>query len=121
MSPAARSIHIFGIYLVVLGVVLLAAPNLLLFLFRLPLTSEVWLRVVGMLVVFLGIYYRVAAAADVTQFFLATVLLRASVPVFFLAFVLAGWVEWPLLLFGAVDAAGAAWTWKALASRGATG
>ena len=68
-----------------------------------------------------GIYYRVAAVADVTQLFLATVLLRASVPAFFLAFVLAGWVEWPRLLFGAVDAAGAAWTWKTLASRGATG
>ncbi len=89
MSPAARSINIFGIYLVVIGVVLLMAPNLLRFLFRLPLTTEVWLRVV-------------------------------SVPVFFLAFVLAGWVEWPLLLFGDVGAAGAAWTWKALASRGVT-
>ncbi|MDX2122602.1 MAG: hypothetical protein SF070_16280 [Gemmatimonadota bacterium] len=42
MSPAARSINIFGIYLVVISVVLLTAPNLLLFLFRLPLTTEVW-------------------------------------------------------------------------------
>lgn len=121
MSPAARSINIFGTYLVVLGIVLLAAPNLLLSLFRLPLTTEVWLRLVGMLAAFLGIYYRVAAAAEVTQFFLASVLLRASVPVFFLAFVLAGWVGWPLLLFGVIDAAGAAWTWKALSSRRVTG
>ena len=42
MSPAARSINIFGIYLVVLSVLLLTAPNLLLVLFRLPLTTEVW-------------------------------------------------------------------------------
>jgi hypothetical protein len=120
MSPAARSIHIFGIYLVVLGIVLLAAPNLLLSLFRLPLTTEVWLRVVGMLVAFLGIQYRVAAAAEFIPFFLTTVLLRASVPLFFLVFVMAGWTEWPLLCFGVIDAAGAAWTWKALHSRGAT-
>jgi hypothetical protein len=120
MSPAARSVNIFGIYLLLVGSVLLAAPNLLLSVLHLPLTTEVWLRLVGMLAAFLGIYYRVAAAAEVTPFFLTTVLLRASVPVFFLVFVLAGWVEWPLLLFGAIDAAGAAWTWKALHRPGAT-
>lgn len=121
MSPAARSINVFGIYLIVVGIVLLSAPNQLLTLFQLPLTTEVWLRLVGMLAAFLGIYYRVAAASEATQFFLTTVLLRASVPVFFLVFILAGWVEWPLVLFGVIDAAGAAWTWKALQSPGATG
>jgi len=112
--------NVFGIYLVVVGIVLLAAPNALLSLFRLPLTTEVWLRVVGMLAAFLGIYYRVAAATEATPIFLASVLLRASVPLFFLVFVLAGWVEWPLLLFAVVDAAGAAWTWKAMRRSGAT-
>ncbi|HQR18376.1 MAG TPA: hypothetical protein PK948_08385, partial [Gemmatimonadales bacterium] len=118
MSPAARSVHVFGTYLLLLGVALLAAPNLLLELFGLFPTLEVWIRVVGMLVVFLGVYYRVAAAAELASFFLATVLLRASVTLFFLLFILAGWAEWPLVLFGLVDAAGAAWTWKALHSRG---
>jgi hypothetical protein len=93
MSPAARSVNVFGIYLLLLGVVLLAAPNLLLGLFHLPPTTEVWLRVAGML--------------------------RASVPLFFLAFVLAGWAEWPLLVFAGLDAAGAAWTWRALHFTGA--
>jgi hypothetical protein len=120
MSPAARSVNVFGTYLVVVGILLLAVPNALLSLFQLPLTTEVWLRVVGMLVAFLGIYYRVAAASEATSFFLTSVLLRASVPVFFLVFVLAGWVEWPLLLFAAVDAAGAAWTWKAMQRPDAT-
>jgi protein-S-isoprenylcysteine O-methyltransferase Ste14 len=114
MTPASRSIHVFGNYLVLLGVVLLVAPNPLLQLFGLPTTTEVWIRVVGMLVAFLGIYYRTAAAANLTPFYVATVLLRSSVPLFFLAFVLAGWVGWPLLLFGLIDAAGAIWTWSAL-------
>lgn len=120
MSPAARSVNVFGIYLIVVGVVLLAAPNLLLSVVQLPPTTEVWLRLVGMLAAFLGIYYRVAAASEARQFLLATVLLRASVPVFFLVFVLAGWVEWPLLLFGVIDLAGAGWTWSALHSPGST-
>lgn len=114
MTPAARSVNIFGTYLVVLGIALLVAPNPLLSLFQLAQTSEVWIRVVGMLVAFLGIYYRVAAAADLRVFFLATVMVRASVPVFLLSFVIAGWAGWPLLIFGVVDAAGAAWTWTAL-------
>jgi hypothetical protein len=114
MTPAARSVNVFGTYLVVLAIGLLVAPNLLLGLFQLTPTTEVWIRVVGMLVAFIGVYYRTAAAANLTSFFLATVLLRASVPLFFLVFVLAGWVAWPLLLFAAVDVAGAAWTWRAL-------
>ena len=116
MSPAARSVNVFGVYLLFLGLGLLAAPNLLLSLVGLPPTAEVWIRVVGMVVTFLGVYYRVAAAANLTTFFLATVLVRASVPVFVLLFILAGWTAWPMMVFATVDAAGAAWTWTALKS-----
>ena len=114
MTPAARSVNVFGSYLLVLGAILLVAPNPFLQLVRLPPTTEVWIRIVGMLVAILGIYYRIAAAANLAPFFLATVLVRASVPLFLLGFTLAGWVEWPLMLYGAIDAGGALWTWKAL-------
>jgi hypothetical protein len=120
MTPAARSVNAFGTYLLLLAVILIVIPNPLLQLFGLPQTSEVWIRVVGMLVAFLGIYYRVAAAADLTPFFVATIMVRSSVPLFFLGFVLAGWVGWPLLLFGCVDVAGAIWTWMALKRPAAT-
>ena len=114
MTRAARSVNLFGWYLLVMGTALLVSPNTLLGLFALGATTEVWIRVVGMLVVILGVYYRAAAAAELTPFFLVTVLARASVPVFFIVFVLAGWAEWPLVLFGIVDGAGALWTWRAL-------
>lgn len=119
MTPAARSVHLFSTYLLLLGVALLVAPNLLLTSFGLAPTEEVWIRVIGMVTAFLGIYYRVAAAAELRPFFFATVLLRASVPLFFLIFVLAGWVGSALLLFGVVDLAGAGWTWMALRKPGA--
>jgi len=119
MTPAARSVSVFGSYLLLLGLALLLIPNPLLALFRLPPTEEVWIRVVGMVVTFLGVYYRAAAAAELRPFFLATVLLRTSVPIFFLIFILAGWTEWPMLGFGLVDAAGALWTWTALKRSGA--
>jgi hypothetical protein len=114
MTAAARSMNVFAFYLLGLAVILLVAPNTLLQAFGLPPTSEVWIRVVGMLVAFLGLYYRVAAAAELTPLFRMSVLARSSVPVFFLLFVAAGWVAWPLVLFGVADAAGAAWTWVAL-------
>jgi hypothetical protein len=119
MTPAARSVRLFGIYLLLLGVALLVAPNVLLTSFGLAPTEEVWIRVVGMVTAFLGVYYRVAAAAELRPLFYATVLLRASVPVFFLIFVLAGWVGSTLLLFGIVDLVGALWTWTALKQSGA--
>ena len=46
MSPAARSVFVFSSYLWVLGGVLLLVPNVLLSLFGIPETNEVWVRVV---------------------------------------------------------------------------
>jgi hypothetical protein len=114
MSPAARSIKIFGAYLLLLALILLLAPNLLLGLVRMAPTSEVWIRVVGMVVGFLGFYYWQAARAELKAFFAWTIPVRLSVPAFFAAFVTLGMVDPTLLLFGAVDAAAALWTWSAL-------
>jgi len=114
MTPAARSVRVFAVYLGLLAVALLFAPNVLLRAFGLPATTEVWIRVVGMLVALLAVYHWTAAAADLTPFFRATVLCRLTVPIFFLIFVTAGWARWPLVLFGGADALGAVWTWWAL-------
>jgi hypothetical protein len=114
MSPAARSIQIFGLYLLALSLTLLLAPNLLLQTFGLPLTHDVWIRVVGMLVAFLGVYYLRAAATGLTAFFAWTVPVRASVLLFFGAFVALGFASPMLMLFAVVDALGAGWTWWAL-------
>ncbi len=114
MSKAARSVWAFGIYLAVLGIVLLVAPNVLLVLFTMPPTNEVWIRVVGMLVLIVGIYYYLAARNEMTQFLRWTVYLRASVIFFFVAFVLLGLTNPPLILFGVFDLLGAIWTWYTL-------
>lgn len=111
MSKTARSLFIFGIYMLVLGVIVVLVPNLLLSLFHVPATREVWIRVVGMLVIFLGIYDIVAARCELQPLIAWTIPVRLSVIVFFSAFVLAGMAPKILLLFGAVDLIGAIWTW----------
>jgi len=116
MSKGAKSLFVFGIYMVALGITLLVVPNVLLTLFGLPATNEVWIRVVGMLVCLLAVYYIQAARNELTAFFHWTVYTRASVIVFFIVFVVFGLVKPALILFGGVDLLGAIWTALALRS-----
>jgi hypothetical protein len=114
MSPAAFTVRAFGYYLLVLGVALVAVPNLLLGLFLMPATGEVWIRVVGLLVFNIGVYYLYAARCEATAFFRASVFTRTLVLVGFAAFVLAGLAKPMLIGFGLVDFLGGLWTWRAL-------
>ena len=117
MSYSARTVFGFGIYLVILGITLIVVPNFLLGTFGFPATNEVWIRVVGMLVLILAFFYTQAARKELTNFFRWTVYARASVFVFFLAFVVLGLAQLALILFGAVDLLGAIWTGLALRSK----
>ena len=109
MSPAARSILVYSIYTFGLGATLMLVPNI-----PLPTTSEVWIRVAGMTVVFLSIFYFVAARNEVRPLFVASVPIRFAVPVIFAAFVVAGFAPWNLLLFTPLDVLFAIWTLLAL-------
>ena len=116
MSSAARSIFVYSVYLLGQGIVLLALPNVALRIFGLPETSEVWVRIVGMTVLFFSIYYAVAARHDFRPFFQVSVATRLSVPLIFGALILAGLATWNILLFTPVDIVFAVWTWLALRS-----
>lgn len=119
MNNATTSIRVFAIYLLILGPLLVLAPALVLGLFGIPLPSDVWIRVVGVLVVALGYYYLKAAHAGLVPFYRATVAARVFVFASFLAFALLGLAPPTLVLFGSIDLAGAAWT--ALGLRAAPG
>jgi hypothetical protein len=119
MSNGAHSVFVFGMYLALLGIVLIAAPNILLGMFFLPHTTEVWIRIAGMLLLFLGFYYTQAARKEMTDFFRWTVHVRATVILFFTAFVLLGFAGPSLNLFGVVDLLGGIWTGATLRSENA--
>lgn len=116
MRDPVKSIFVFGIYIIILGVVLLIIPNAYLALGGVPPTNEVWIRVVGMLLFLLGYYYLQAARAKLYEFFLWTVYARASIIVFLICFVLAGLSSPVILLVGIIDLLGAIWTGLALRS-----
>jgi hypothetical protein len=119
MSSAARSILVYSIYVFGLGATLLLAPNIPLPIFGLPQATEVWIRVAGMTVVFFSIFYFTAARNEVRPLFVASVPIRFSVPLFFGAFIVAGFAPWNLILFTPLDVVFAAWTLVALRSESA--
>ncbi len=114
MNPASKSIYYFGFYLILTGVGLLAMPNLILGMLFLPETSEVWIRVAGMLVLNIGIMYVYMAQENNRLFCLLTCYLRTSVMAWFILFVVLNWAGPILLVFGLVDLFGAIWTYSVL-------
>lgn len=114
MSHAALSLLVFGVYLLVIGVVILIVPNGFIRIFGFPPTEDVWIRVMAMLLMLLGCYYVLAARAELLQLVRWSVPVRASVILFFGAFVLLDLAGWPILLFSVVDLAAAGWTAVAL-------
>ncbi len=114
MSKAAFSVYAFAVYLFIMGIILMVAPNFLLTTFGLPETGEVWIRVVGMLTIVLSVYYSQASRKEWTDFFWLTVYIRSSIILFFAVFVWMELVDSILILFGVVDLLGAIWTWWAL-------
>jgi hypothetical protein len=116
MSKPAFSLWVFSLYMFALGTALVAAPNVPLSLFGVPETQEVWIRVVGMLVFIIGYLDFMAARHELHIFFAWTVPPRLLVPVFLTSFVMLGWAPPVLILFGAIDGAGALWTATTLRS-----
>lgn len=118
MSKSAFSLRVFSIYMFALGSVLVAAPNLLLSFFGVPETHEVWIRVVGVLVLIIGYFDFMASRNELLAYFHWSVPARLSVPVFFVAFVALGFAPPILILFGAIDAVAAIWTAACLRADG---
>jgi len=118
MSRSALSVFVFGIYVAVLGLLLIADPNPLLALVGIAPTDEVWIRLAGMLLLILGFFYVQAGRADLVPFFRWTLVTRLGAAVFVTGFVLAGWIGPVIILFWLGDLAGALWTWSALRREG---
>ena len=117
MSTAARTIVAFAIYMALVGVILVVAPNLLLTLLRLPPTDEPWIRILGLMMVIVSYYYWRAAASEATAFFQATVHGRTAMAVFLVLLGITG--ARILVLFGMAELAGAVATALALRAQSA--
>ena len=114
MTKSAFSSFAWGLYLLFAGSGFLFIPNVLLPLFGLPTTTEVWIRVIGLLVAILGYYYIHCARTNALPFIRITVPGRIVFAIGLVALVLMGFSAPGLILIGVVDTLGALWTWWAL-------
>lgn len=125
LDRGARSLLVFGIYRAILGGCLIVAPRLVLHLAGgAPgaggggggggAGSEVWLRLVGLLLWVLAFYDVEAARLDLTPFMHVTVLTRYFLLVALAVLVVLHIARPGLLVFGAVELLGAVWTRRAL-------
>jgi hypothetical protein len=114
MSNPARSVLVFGIYLIISGLSFIFIPNLVLPLFGFIPTTEVWIRMVGLLAAILGMYFLYSVRHDDRLFYRVTIYGRLIFFTGVTLFALLGWGSPVLILFGLIDLAGAAWTWLSL-------
>jgi hypothetical protein len=114
MNPAALSVLVFGIYLLLQGATLLIAPNALLSVLQLPPTNEIWIRATGYALMALGFYYIQAARSNLQAFFRWTIPVRITQFFVFLFFVIRGLVGPIILVTAGIELLAGLWTWAAL-------
>jgi hypothetical protein len=110
MNKSAFSLFVFSIYMFILGSLLVVIPNVLLSLFNVAETHEVWIRVAGMLILIIGFLDFMAARNELLLYIRWTVFGRLAVAVFLITFVVLGLAPPILIWFGVIDALGAIWT-----------
>jgi hypothetical protein len=110
MSGEAKSVIVFGLYLTILGLALVTAPNLVLSLFGFPATRDVWIRVTGTLVVIIGFFCIQAGRFNWSEFYRGSIVTRLWVMTCFSSYVILGLAPRMLLVFGVIDLSGALWT-----------
>ena len=111
MSQAAISIVAWGIYMMTAGLGLLFIPNTMLAMVGLPESTDVWIRVAGLLVSILGAYYAYCACRNVIPFFRVTIPGRMAFAVGLIVLVMLGFSGPGLLILAGIDLLGAWWTW----------
>lgn len=114
MTPAARSVYVFGFYLLVVGTILTVFPNTLLSIIGVAETTEVWIHLLGVVAFVLGLYYVFMAPTNHFLFFILSVYARITVFIWFVIFIIIKLAPVELLPFGVIDLAGAIWTYMAL-------
>ena len=119
MNSAAKSVFVWGIYMLVVGVLFLLDPNVFLQVMGFAPTTEVWVRMVAMFAVALGYFYIQTARHNMIPFFRWKVQMHVFGIICMVAFVVLNLAPPMLLLFAAADAVGGLWTALALRSEGA--
>ena len=114
MHPASNSVRYFGLYAIATGIGLVLAPALVLSPLGIAVPTEIWIRVVGAIAIPLGYYYWVCGSNDAVAFFRASIHGRIIFAATVVLLITVFSAPKQMLLFAAIDLAGAAWTARGL-------
>jgi hypothetical protein len=117
MKPLYRSLYGQLIYVILSGLQLLFIPNVLLGIFGFDLTNEIWIRVMGLLVLVLSFYYYAIAHHGNDKIVMATVVGRLLFCAGLVMFVVLGLAKTPLIGFAVLETGLALWSWQEIKNR----
>jgi hypothetical protein len=112
MQKTYKSLYAQVAYVLMSGLPLLLFPNPLLVLLGFEPTQEIWIRVLGLLVSILSIYYLRMAKYGNDQVVMATVYGRLVFCAVMVLFVILGMGKPMLIAFALVESIFAFWTWQ---------
>jgi hypothetical protein len=110
LSKRFMSLTVHTIYVVLTGLQLIFTPNMLLSMFGFDPTSEVWIRVLGLVVLSLAFMYNASNQYGDANVVKSTVMARLLVGIGFVVLALTQ-DKANLILFGGLDIATGLWTW----------
>lgn len=114
MTKAAKTVWVFGIYLIGEGLFLLLAPAWILEAIGIPDPESVWRMILGFVVAVLGYYYVRNAKENLTPFFRFTVQIRFVQLGFFLWLYFFERGTLTLVGFSAIEMLAGLWSWREL-------
>ena len=115
MTRAGKSMFYFSFWVFLCGIGLMILPAWTLSFLDIHLSDYIAVRLFGMVLLYLGIYYVVVSRnPGCRPFIRATVFTRATALPAVAIFVLLGLAKPVVISFVVVDALGAFWTWRAL-------
>lgn len=117
MSQAAKSVLIFGFYMMGEGLILLLIPNILLTVVNISKTEEFWIRLLGLSLAVLGYYYIKAARAEMREFFSWSVHIRFIQFGVVALLISLGIVHPVIIFFSAIEFASGIWTYYSLQAK----
>ena len=110
MNAPTLSIFIWGIYVLLIGLLLVFIPGKTLILFGHDEPKDHWIRVVGIITISLGYFYLNSAQNEVYSFYWASIYARLAGLMGFLGLIIFKIAQPKIILFGIIDTLGAIWT-----------
>ena len=111
MNRISKSIFIFGLYSLFMGIVLLFASNIVLPIVGLPISNEPWICLLGFVLMCSSYYYIRSALNGNIAFARYTMHTRFFAPLIVIYLIATGQADWHFLSFGIIDGLGGLWTW----------